>query len=73
MNANSIRVTTGQQRRPRSRAHWLRHVEIAEYAPLPRQPVEVWRLKPFRSENTYIRIALIVSENDDYVRRGNWF
>jgi hypothetical protein len=35
-------------------------VKISEDAALRRQAIEIWRREPFRAENTYIRVALVV-------------
>ena len=72
MNADAVRVTAGQQGGARSRTDGLRHVEVAKDAALRCQAIEVWSLKAFSAEDPYVRIALVVREDDDDIgeRRG---
>ena len=62
-------IASAHQRRPRRRAHRLRHVEVREPASLRRQPLHIRRriLRP--PERPEVGIPRIVEEDDDDVRR----
>ena len=69
VNPDAIGVATRQQTGPRRRANRLRHVEVTEDASLRRQPVQVGRFETSGPKHTDIRIALVIGENNDNVRR----
>ena len=73
MNAEPVRIASGQQGRARRRANRLGDVEITKYSPLAGEPIEVGRLKTFGAEDAHIGVALVVGEDDDDVGQGGRF
>jgi hypothetical protein len=68
VDTEAIWVAAGEQTATGSGADGLRDVEIAEDAALRRKPIEIWSHETFCAEHSDVRIALIVGEDDDYVR-----
>ena len=64
------RVTPGQQRRPRRRAHPAGHVEAREASPLVGQAIEVGSPVLRGAETAEITVAEVVREDQDDVRRA---
>jgi hypothetical protein len=69
-DADAIRVAAGQQRGAGSGADRLRRVELGQPDPFPRQPVQVRRRDPPRPEAAEVRVAQVIGENQDDVRRS---
>src|SRR5436309_3014186 len=67
MNTEAIWVAAGKEATTRGGADGLGDMEIAEDAALRGEAVEVGSDEPFRAEDTDIRVALIVGEDDDDV------
>ncbi len=64
MNAETIRVATGEQAATRSRADGLGDVEVAEDAALRGEAIEIGCDEALRSEDADVSVALVVSEYD---------
>ncbi len=73
MDADAVGVTARQQGGARGGTYWLGDMEIAKNATLRRELIEVGRFETPGSEHAYIRVALIVCENDHDVRQGPGF
>ena len=67
VDAEAIWITTGKQSATGSRADGLGDMKIAENATLRRETIQIRSDKTFCAEDTDVRIALVVRENDDYV------
>src|SRR5699024_10511149 len=70
LNSDAVRVTPSQQRRTRSRAHWLRHIKIRELAALAREAIQVRRscLTLAVAEGLDVRVAKVIRVNQNDVR-----
>ena len=70
MNAQSVWIATRKQGGSGGRTHRLGDVEIAEDSALSCEMIEIGCLEAFGTEHTDVRVALVVSENDNYVGQG---
>ena len=69
VDAHARVVAAGEDRGSRRRAHRRRDVEICEAASLGSHAVEVRRGETFLPKRPDVRVAEIVAENDDDIRR----
>ena len=69
VQADPLRVATGQETRARGRADARCRVEMGQLATLAGHPVEVRRAVQLRAKGLGVSVTEVVAENDDEVRR----